>query len=412
MNNQVKYALEKNFSYIWVEGEISAPRQYPSGHLYFTLKDASSEISCVLFSSQRSRLEFVPAQGQKVLVTGSVSLYLPRGQYQLTVKHMYPAGQGALWLAYEKLKKRLEDEGLFSTDRKQDLPAFPSRIGVVTSSAGSVLRDIIDVVSRRAPHVEILIRPCLVQGNEAAADIAQGIRDLNIHGGLDLIIVGRGGGSLEDLWCFNAEEVAYAIAESGVPIISAVGHETDFTIADFVADQRAPTPSAAAEIAVPVTADLLQAFDYTQNRLTELLLNHFDMYKKLITALESRHAFQKPGFMLERIGEKLFHFTEKLCQTLQTRIRDTEKDILQIHDRLTKMPQNILEQNRVKINALSHNLGNLNPAAVLDRGYSLVFDKHKRLVKTPNSVKKGDDIHVKFSQGNIHAKVNDTQMED
>jgi exodeoxyribonuclease VII large subunit len=268
LNNQVKSQMETRFKNLWIQGEISSPKKYPSGHTYLTLKDSQSEISSVLFSGSGRNIDFQILHGLKVIAYGQPSIFIRRGQYQFIIENMYPAGKGELWLSFEQLKKRLVNEGLFDQKFKRNISLYPRRIGVLTSGSGSVLRDIINVINRRAPHINILVRPVQVQGEAAVDDIRRGLKEMNEHGGVDTIILGRGGGSMEDLWCFNDESLARDIFHSRLPVISAVGHETDFTISDFVADHRAPTPSAAAEIAVPKQADLVQILDDFQKRMS------------------------------------------------------------------------------------------------------------------------------------------------
>ncbi|NOZ07404.1 MAG: exodeoxyribonuclease VII large subunit [FCB group bacterium] len=405
LNNQVKYQLEQRFRHVWVAGEISTSKKYPSGHYYFSLKDERSEISCVMFANDFLGIDFQPVTGLKVLVSGNVSLYLPRGQYQLVVRNMYPAGQGALWLAYEKLKNRLEAEGLFDPSQKKALPEFPARIGIVTSSSGSVLRDIINVISRRAPQVELLLRPAQVQGKEASRDIAKGIEELNEYGKVDLIIIGRGGGSLEDLWCFNDELVAYAIHRSEIPIISAVGHETDFTIADFVADLRAPTPSAAAELAVPDLREMLQQMDHLQSRLIDLTKNHISANKIRIDALVRRHGFRRPAFILEKLRDRLETIKFQLVDYIRQNLERHQLSFDIITDKVTGSMENRLKSTSQQVNALDQLLQSLNPANVMDRGYAIVYNERREVISSPKKLNIGEDIHVKFSRGKLRANV-------
>src|SRR3989440_9776477 len=264
---ELRAVLEERFPAVWVEGEISNFRLYGSGHAYFTLKDAASHIRAVLFRNRGRRIKFEPADGLHVMAFGSIEVYPQRGEYQLVIELLEPKGLGALQLAFEQLKARLQAEGLFDEARKRPLPRFPKTIGIVTSPSGAAIRDMLRVIGRRFGELHILLAPSRVQGDGAAEEIAQGIRDLNAMGGVDVIIVGRGGGSLEDLWAFNEEAVARAIVASKVPVISAVGHEVDFTIADFVADLRAPTPSAAAELVVREKQAVVDALDDLRERL-------------------------------------------------------------------------------------------------------------------------------------------------
>ena len=261
VTNQVKFTLERHYSNLWIQGEISSCKSYPSGHIYLTLKDGQSELSSIIFSQYAHQLSHQPETGMKVTVNGDLSLYSARGQFQLQIKNLYPSGQGELWLAYEALKQKLKAEGLFEIERKKKIPRFPKRIGIITSSEGAALKDIIQILNRRAPHVACVIFPVSVQGKKAALEISSAIIAMNQYGNIDTLIVGRGGGSLEDLWCFNDEYVVRAIHASQIPLISAVGHETDITLSDYAADCRAPTPSAAAELAAEDRHETIQLLD-------------------------------------------------------------------------------------------------------------------------------------------------------
>ena len=271
LTRRLQETLEERFPAVWVEGEISNFRLYGSGHAYFTLKDAESQIRAVLFRNRGRRIKFEPADGLHVMAFGSIEVYPQRGEYQLVIELLEPKGLGALQLAFEQLKARLQAEGLFDQARKRELPRFPRKIGIVTSTSGAAIRDMLRVIGRRFGELHIVIAPCRVQGDGAAEEIAQGVRDLNALGGVDVIIVGRGGGSLEDLWAFNEEIVARAIAGSKVPVISAVGHEVDFTIADFVADLRAPTPSGGAELVVREKLHVVRALGELYARLQQAM---------------------------------------------------------------------------------------------------------------------------------------------
>ncbi|MCF7838982.1 MAG: exodeoxyribonuclease VII large subunit, partial [Candidatus Marinimicrobia bacterium] len=267
LTRRIRLRLEDDFGTVWVEGEISNLKRQPSGHMYFTLKDGGAQLSAVLFAGSQRGLAFQPAEGQQVRARGQISVYEPRGQYQLIVRELAPAGQGALLEAFEQLKRQLEADGLFAAGHKQKLPLLPARIGLITSPTGAAVRDILQVLGRRYPRREILLAPTLVQGEKAAAQLKGALEWLDAHDAVDVIIIGRGGGSLEDLWCFNDEALARAVYACRIPVISAVGHETDFTICDFVADLRAPTPSAAAELVIRPYADWSAQFADYDRRL-------------------------------------------------------------------------------------------------------------------------------------------------
>ena len=388
LNNQAKFLLEQKFSHVWVEGEISSLRQYSSGHIYFTLKDATGEISSVLFSHDAQKLTFIPENGQKVTLFGSVSLYSPRGQFQFKVKNIHISGKGDLWEAYEHLKKKLESEGLFDTSLKKKIPVYPEKIGVITSADGSVIRDIINVINRRSPHIHIMLRPSLVQGDIAVETLIKSIEDINSQTTpVDAIIIGRGGGSMEDLWCFNDEGLVRAIANSKIPIISAVGHETDFTLADFAADLRAPTPSAAAEILSPVRDDLLQYLDEQEERLLGLVQSYIlSQYQTIEMAILS-YGFHKPEVFFNQHKEKFNNFAVALVNCARSAV-----------DKFSK-----------KLEIKSEKLQGLNPKGVLDRGFALVYGADGHIVISNSPLHKGDNINIHFSDRIANTTVNNVE---
>ncbi|MDP6936800.1 MAG: exodeoxyribonuclease VII large subunit [Candidatus Marinimicrobia bacterium] len=390
INNQVKYALENKYSNLWIQGEIASCNAYPSGHVYLTLKDPQSELSAVIFSQYIQRLSCAPAKGMEVTVNGDLSLYTPRGQYQLQIKSLYPKGQGELYLAYEALKKKLAEEGLFDASRKKSLPVHPRRIGIITSSEGAALRDIIQVLGRRAPHISVLLYPVPVQGAEAGDNIAAAIASMNRYNQADILIVGRGGGSMEDLWAFNEERVVRAIADSRLPVISAVGHETDTTLADFAADLRAPTPSAAAELAAVSREELLQYLDSIQEKMESNLHTFIRHRQTQLDHLQNRHGFYKSDFLLKQWAEKLTH----LSQSLEAGTC------------------NKLEVASQKLHQCKEHLQLLNPAGILQRGYAIATDKQGDILLSPQQVEKGDEIHIQIAKGDIHSKVLKKEIKD
>ena len=382
LNELVKGTLESRLDALWVQGEISNFRVPPSGHCYFTLKDDKSQISAVMFRRQGTRLRFTPENGMAVLCFGRVSLYSVRGDLQLYVDDMEPQGQGALYLAFEQLKIKLAAEGLFAPERKRALPFLPRSIGIVTSDRGAALHDLLRIIGDRFRDRRIVIRPVMVQGEGAAREIAEGIADLNRLGSVDVLIVGRGGGSLEDLWAFNEEIVARAIYASQVPIISAVGHEIDFTIADFVADHRAPTPTAAAEMVLPRKADLLEQVSV----LNAGLLRSMDL--KLETLREASRGLAKrladPRRKLRENQQRLDELSVDLLRRFQERLR-------QFRDRLAK--------DTGRLSALS-------PLAVLDRGYSITHKlPEEQIVKDAASLNIGDRLRITFAAGKSLCRV-------
>jgi exodeoxyribonuclease VII large subunit len=382
LNQIIKGTLEQELDGLWVVGEVSNFRVPPSGHYYFTLKDDKSQISAVMFRRQGLGLAFAPENGMEVLCFGKVSLYPVRGDLQLYVENMEPRGPGALYLAFEQLKKRLSAEGLFAEARKKALPFLPASIGIVTSEKGAALRDMLRIIGDRYPDRRIIVRPVKVQGEGAAAEIASGIIELGGSGQVDVMIVGRGGGSLEDLWAFNEEIVARSIFASPVPVISAVGHEIDFTIADFVADLRAPTPTAAAEVVVPRRSELVdQVMD-----LEEQLLQW--MRRKLELAREDWRGFVKRLADPDRKLRETQQHVDELSVDLVRRWRDR---VRQLKDRLV--------QEGGRLDALS-------PLAVLDRGYSIAHKiPEEKLVKDTASLAIGDFLRVTFAKGKAICRV-------
>jgi len=385
LNNQAKFLLENKFSHVWVEGEISSLRQYSSGHIYFTLIDATGEISSVLFSHDAQKLSSIPENGQKVTLFGSVSLYSPRGQFQFKVKNIYLSGQGDLWEAYERLKRKLESEGLFDASQKKKIPSYPRKIGVVTSVDGSVIRDIINVMNRRSPHIHIMLRPSIVQGEAAVESLITGIEDINSQSTkVDAIIIGRGGGSMEDLWCFNDERLVRAVSNSNIPIISAVGHETDFTLIDFVADMRAPTPSVAAELLSPVRDDLFQYLDEQEERLLGLIQSYILKQYQFIEMAIISYGFNKPQLFFSQQKEKFNNFTTALVNSSYSSVNNFKQ----------------------KIEIECQKLNVLNPMGVLKRGYALIYDDSGKVIQEDSPLNRGDFINIHFSNRIANSTIN------
>ncbi len=386
LTHQIKDLLEGTFPDVWVEGEISNLTAPQSGHIYFTLKDEQAQVRAVLFRSSQRHLKFTLQHGMSVICRGRVSLYEPRGEYQVIVEYIEPKGVGALQRAYEELKARLEREGLFDLERKRPLPVLPRRIGVVTSPTGAAIRDILRVIRRRHPRVEILIYPVPVQGPEAAPAIAQAIAYFNRERNVDVMIVGRGGGSLEDLWAFNEEVVARAIFSSGIPVISAVGHETDFTIADFVADLRAPTPSAAAEMVVESEEHLRAAVHGLRSRLGLAIRSDLDQARSRLD-----HAVRLLGDPRKR--------TQEYGQRID-----------ELQSRLAYGLRNVLRHGRAHLGSMTAALDHLNPLAILSRGYSVTRrEPAGTIVRDAGTVRPGDKIRTQVFKGVILSRVEGTE---
>lgn len=383
INNYIKKILDNNIvlNDIWIKGEISNFKLHYSGHMYVTLKDEGGVLKAVMFKGAASHLQFMPEDGMKVLARGRISVYEASGAYQLYINEMIPDGVGALYVAFEQLKKRLEEEGLFDENFKKPIPAYPEKIGVITATTGAAVRDIINIITRRYPYAQIIIYPSLVQGDGAAANIAEGIEYFNRTKMVDTLIVGRGGGSIEDLWAFNEEMVARAIFESEIPIISAVGHETDFTIADFVADLRAPTPSAAAEIAVPSQLELLSKIGVTEQRIRNALLRGMENRRLKLDRLKLRDPREKIG----DYSIALDHWIRQIQNSFAMRLMEKKE---------------ILGRACAKLDALS-------PIRVMARGYAIPTNEAGEIIKSSWQLQNGDEFDLKFADGARHCTVNE-----
>ncbi|HEY9167347.1 MAG TPA: exodeoxyribonuclease VII large subunit [Candidatus Kryptonia bacterium] len=383
LNRVAKELLERSFPLVMVEGEISNfKRHMPSGHLYFTLKDDEAQVRVVMWRSDAVRLRFEISDGMKMIVKGKVSLYESRGDFQLYAISMVPAGQGVLQLAFEQLKKKLEAEGLFREEHKRPLPEFPRRIGVVTSIEGAAVRDIISVIRRRFPLVELVVIPVKVQGEGAAAEIARAIQQMNRLGNVDVLIVGRGGGSLEDLWAFNEEVVARAIYDSKIPVISAVGHQVDYTISDFVADVRAATPSAAAELVVPDRLELLAGLQSTIRSMSKSVIQNTERLTLELDRFANHYALQQPASNVEQKSQ----FVDELTRRLQTHT---------LH---------FFEKNVERIAATESRLNALSPYHVLRRGYAFV-EGPRGVVRSVRNVEIGDETTIHLQDGTLDSRI-------
>ncbi len=425
----VRTSLETSFSEVWLEGEISNLRAPGSGHLYCTLKDQTTQIRAVIFRSTALRLRFGLEDGLHVIVRGRLSVYEPRGEYQLILDHVEPRGLGALQLAFEQLKRRLEDEGLFDATRKRSLPAFPRTVGLVTSATGAAVRDMVAVLHRRCPIVRIILVPVSVQGDGSAAQIVAAIEALNRLGLVDVMIVGRGGGSLEDLWSFNEEIVVRAVAGSAVPVVSAVGHETDVTLTDFAADVRAPTPSVAAELVVPVLAELLERLEMLIARARQAITaQRLDQHQRLDLVLAHMgHIRLRILKEAQRVDEALAGMREATQAKLRGARLDTQawtqalmsnnpvfhvrRDlgiIPQLRSRLTAAMDHVLTQKMQLARGTLWRLNGLSPLAILERGYAILemVPRHQ-IIRDVGQVAIGDEVVARLTNGQIRCTVND-----
>ena len=426
--SNIRGRVEAGYADIWVEGEISNLRSAPSGHLYFTLKDGDAQLSIVLFRRQATLLRFAPEDGMAVLVRGRVSVYESRGQLQLIAETAEPRGAGALQIAFEQLKAKLAAAGLFDADRKRPLPAFPKRIGVITAPSGAVIHDIVTITARRASGLSILIYPAAMQGESCAAEVIAGIQHFNESAGVDLILIARGGGSTEDLSGFNDEQLALAIAESALPIISAIGHETDFTIADFVADLRAPTPSAAAELITEAQHGIEEHIAELTYRLARAARYQMMHARQQLAALAADSVFARlaEGFSRrqQRVDELRFQLDaawQRNCREKSLRLRaatdrlhrqDVRRNIAgvradwqQLTQRLSAAPQRLLQQHQNALRTTHARLESLSPLAVLNRGYALVFDERGMLLKSSTDAPPPSIITARLADGELQAKV-------
>ena len=413
LNNYIKSVLDKDtfLNKVYLKGEISNFKNHTRGHLYFTLKDDTSRISAVMFQSSAVKLTFVPEDGMNVLVSGRISAYPAQGSYQVYVDTMEPDGLGALYIEYEKLKKKLAAQGLFAESHKVPIPRFPERIGVITAPTGAAVRDIMSTIKRRYPMCEAILFPCLVQGRDAAPDIVRQIKRADAYG-VDTIIVGRGGGSIEDLWAFNEEIVAEAIYDCITPIISAVGHEIDWTIADFVADLRAPTPTGAAEMAVPTVLDIKTLIDNYKIRLNKNIKNMVNTKFIKLRSLRQSFILKNPMSMYEVKEQKLDTLIDILNKDIKNIINDKDNKLNKIKlSVVLQNPENLIKDKKVKFDLLVNTLKLVNPLGILDKGYSLVQIDNK-IIKSSSDVKVNDILNIRLHEGSIKAEVKEVEKKN
>ncbi len=402
--NEVKRELEVRFRDIWVKGEISNLKTPPSGHIYFTLKDGDAQLKAVCFRMQSRYLKFQPEDGMDVIARGSLSVYPPRGEFQLVIEVLEPAGRGALQLAFEQLKVKLQGQGLFDPARKKPLPLLPGKIGLVTSPSGAAIQDILRILNRRNNTIDVLIFPAKVQGAGAAEDVARGIQYLNTRSDLDVIIVARGGGSLEDLWAFNEEVVARAIYASRLPVISAVGHEIDFTIADFVADLRAPTPSAAAEIVSTARDDLCKRVDSFAARAMQATRSLLREKRHRLAQLAANRAFVDAHSRLRFYLQRLDDLNGRLIRVLPSRLEPLHHRLSTSDRELVRQTQQYLQRLRTRVESREHQLQAYSPLAVLERGYAIVTTENGSVVRDPRVLTDDERVQVRVAKGEFKAR--------
>jgi len=430
LNREVGLLLQQGFGRIWVQGEVSNLSIPRSGHWYLSLKDAGAQLRCAMFRNANRLLGSPPRDGDEVLVRGRLGLYEARGDFQLIIEHMEPAGEGALRLQFEALKRKLAAEGLFDAERRRPIPAEPRCLGIVTSATGAALRDIRAVLSRRCPLMDAVVYPTLVQGERAAAGIEDAIARANLHGVADVLIVSRGGGSLEDLWPFNEERVARAIVGSRIPVISGVGHEVDTTIADLVADLRAPTPSAAAELAVPDLRDRMAVLRTLSSRSRRALRALLQGRHRELDALHHRVTLAHPGRHLEQRAQRVDELAERLRRLAQGRLETGSRHVDALHARLqgqhprqalqrasvsldqwnatlTRAANRTMDRHRNRIGSLGRELDAVSPLAVLNRGFAVATDTDQRVVRSIEQVATGDTLRIRLADGTLDTRVED-----
>ncbi|WP_205952137.1 exodeoxyribonuclease VII large subunit [Pantoea stewartii] len=428
LNTTVRQLLENEMGLVWLSAEISNFTQPASGHWYFTLKDDGAQVRCAMFRNSNRRVTFRPQHGQQILVRANITLYEPRGDYQLIIESMHPAGEGLLQQQFEQLKAKLAQEGLFAPEHKKPLPQPAKQVGVITSATGAALHDVLRVLHRRDPSLPVVIYPTAVQGVDASAAIVRAIEIANQRAECDVLIVGRGGGSLEDLWSFNDERVARAIFASHIPVVSAVGHETDVTIADFVADLRAPTPSAAAEIVSRNQLELLRQLQSQQQRLEMAMDYYLARQQRLFSRLDHRLQQQHPQLRLARQQTLLFRLQQRLGDAMETRLRhasrqqdrlaqrlaqqqpqerlyQAQKSLQNWHYRLQQAMEKMLNRDKQRFGQLAAQLEGVSPLATLARGFSVTTDTHGQVVKKTGQLNKGDRLRTRLDDGWVESQV-------
>ena len=429
---KLKFDYDKNLQHLLLKGELSNVKRHSRGHLYFTLKDDEAQINAVMFASAASHLTFVPAEGMQVVVKGHITVYEAGGSYSMYVKEMTEDGVGNLYVAFTQMKERLGAEGLFDARFKQPIPTYPQAVGVITSPTGAAIRDILSTIKRRFPLVKVYVYPALVQGEQAEASIVSCIKQANEMKLVDTLIVGRGGGSIEDLWAFNKEGVARAIFESKIPIISAVGHETDFTIADFVADHRAPTPTGAAEMAVPNLPDVLKHFNQLNVRLNHNFNVQFEQKKNQLAQLSNHYIMKNPHALFEQRLMHVNQLNDKLQFVLQdqltkrkakfatdyhrliqfnpmVKVDSSKQHVAFLTQQLKALMSEHLSEHKQNYHVLLTKLEMLNPLSILKKGYSVITDENEEMITTVQSMRVGQIISVALDDGTVKASIKEIQ---
>lgn len=411
LTKYIKYKIDNdvNLNVVYLKGEISNFKNHTRGHMYFTIKDENSRINAVMFASSASKLKFMPTDGMKVLITGRISVYEATGGYQIYVNDMVEDGVGNLYVAFEQLKKKLENEGLFDPSHKKKIPKIPEVVGIITAPTGAAIKDILSTIKRRWPVAKTVLFPSLVQGEEAANDIVKNI-ELSKNYDLDVLIIGRGGGSIEDMWCFNEEIVARAIYDLDVPVISAVGHEIDYTISDFVADLRAPTPTGAAEMAVPNMGDVINYINQIKSRLLGSLSKQLELKKELLNSISDSYILKNPITIYEIKEERFDHLFEKLISSFKKQLEQNKNRlVLDLREFNNIMINNVNKANN-KYDNIINKLEALNPLLTLKRGYSITRINNK-VISDIDLLKEKDIVNIEFNNGKVKAEVKDIEKE-
>ncbi|MBP1950393.1 exodeoxyribonuclease VII large subunit [Virgibacillus litoralis] len=430
-----KFDTDSHLKNIWLKGEISNFKHHSRGHMYLTIKDDNTRIQAVMFAGNNRTLKFTPENGMNVLIKGEIGVFEPYGQYQLYIQQMEPDGIGSLYLAFEQLKEKLHKQGFFDKSHKKELPRFPKSIGVITSPTGAAVRDIVTTIERRYPIVKTTVIPVLVQGPNAVQSIYNAINSANQQGGFDVLIVGRGGGSIEDLWSFNEEKVANAIFQSSIPVISAVGHETDITISDYVADLRAPTPTGAAEVAVPSQLELTDRINGMQRSLTRMMNENVLSSKQHLNRIKQSYAFRYPEHLITQKEQELDKHVERLEKTFNSEWKKKKDALININTRFEAqhperqierarkelklfikqtnyLMDKIVEQKSTSLNSAIEKLSLLNPLETMKRGYAIPYAQKGNIINSIYGVSENDQIDVKLSDGTLECRVLDVKEEN
>ena len=406
LNKEIKNLVQSGFSRIIVKGEISGLKPPRHDHMYFDIKDTSSSLPCVIWSYKQKLSDYIPQNGDEVLIEGKPSFWLNRGSLSFHIDKISPSGEGDLWAKLQALKKKLSEEGLFDSIHKKALPKYPTKIAVITSIGGEVIKDILDVISRNSPYLNVTVRNSRMQGNEAVQDLLDSIDDIQQSNiGADVIIIARGGGSFEDLWCFNDEKLAYKIYNSSIPIITAIGHESDNSIADLVSDKRAGTPSIAAKIVAPSINDCLQELDYFYSGIDKIIKNKIERYFILLDNISKRHGLHKTKYVLLNHHDKFKRIEEAITlNNLKKFIGVKNNNLNLLNKNINNIFLNRIQKNNTKIKYLENHIKSLNPKNIMKRGYSIVYNKKNEIIKDVKNIKNKEKLNIKLHAGEIEVQ--------